>query len=312
MFAGLCALNGAFYPAVAKLTTTAADPLFVTAATTGFGGLTAAIVLGTRGQLRQLVQRSTAPYLALVGFLGTTLAFILFFIGAERSSAIDTVLCLQAEPIYSLIMSWIFLGHRPTPRRLVAIGVLIGGIVLALGDAGFADPVGVGILLLTPLCWQLSHLVALRRLLGVPPLVLTGARYVYGGIFVVLYWFVSGGETGLADRSAIMAQLPLLALQGVVLGYVGTLLWYQAIARLDLARATAVVVPSIPLLSLVASFTLLGEIPTESQSLGLILTATGVFLFLRAPHPVEARERIPTQTAPIAAPEAFPASPEKP
>ena len=38
LFAGLCALNGAFVPAVAKFTTDRADPLFVAAATTFFAG----------------------------------------------------------------------------------------------------------------------------------------------------------------------------------------------------------------------------------------------------------------------------------
>jgi drug/metabolite transporter (DMT)-like permease len=299
-FAGLCVANGAFVPAVARLTTDGAAPLFVAAATGLFAGLAAAVVLAARGELGQLVRRATAPRLALVGLLGTALAHALFYAGARRTSAIDTVLCLQAEPVYSLLVAWLFLGHRPSPRRVLSLAVLVGGIALAIGGGDAADPLGVGLLLLTPICWQASHLIVLRGLVGVPPQVLTGARYVWGGLLMTAWWWASGAETGLGEGLA--GRLPLLALQGVVLSYVGTLLWYQAISHLDLARCTAIVVPSIPLLSIGASFVLVDEVPTPSQWAGLLLTAGGVLAFVLAPHAVEVRERVPTQTAPIAAP----------
>jgi len=77
---------------------------------------------------------------------------------------------------------------------------------------------------------------------------------------------------------------PLLIVQGCLLGYGGTLLWYQAITRIDLARATAIVVPSIPLLSLAASFLILGEVASARQWAGLVLTAVGIVTFVTAPH----------------------------
>jgi drug/metabolite transporter (DMT)-like permease len=80
------------------------------------------------------------------------------------------------------------------------------------------------------------------------------------------------------------------------------MLWYLTIARLDLARATAIVVPSIPLLSLGASFLVVGEVPTLRQAVGMLLTAGGVLAFVTAPHAVEVRERVPAQTAPLATP----------
>ena len=64
---------------------------------------------------------------------------------------------------------------------------------------------------------------------------------------------------------------------------VGTLLWYQTISRLDLGRATAIVVPSIPVLSLGASFLVLGEVATPRQWLGLLLTAGGVLAMVTGP-----------------------------
>ncbi len=284
VFAALCAVNGAFVPAIAKITTGRSAPLFVAATTAVFAGACAAVVLGVRGEWRFLVRRTIGARLFAVGALGTAAAYFLFYLGASRASAVEAVLCLQSEPAYALLLSWLFLGQRPTRRRIIATIVLLCGITLAVGARGVSASTGVWILLATPLCWQLSHLVVLRGLVGVPPSVLTGARYVDGGVVLVLLWITSGGLQSLPPVAALLPLLPLLALQGVVLNYVGTLMWYQAITRLDLARTTAIVVPSIPLLSLATSFMLLGEVPSAQQWMGLLLTATGVLAFVTAPH----------------------------
>ena len=298
VFAGLCALNGAFVPAVARLTSAATDPLLVATVTSLFAGMLALGVLIVRGEVGVLFGRATAPRLALVGALGTAAAFVLFYAGTSRTSAIVAALCLQVEPIYSLFAAWVGLGHRPTVRRLVSVAVLLAGLGLALGAQELGASSGVWLILATPLCWQLSHLVVLRGLPGVAPPVLTGARYVYGGAMLAVAWLAVGG--GAPQLAALRPTLPLLALQGVVLSYLGTIVWYGAIARLDLARTTAIVVPSIPVLSLGATFVLLGEVPTARQALGMLLTAAGVLAFVTAPHAEAWRERIPSATAPMA------------
>jgi drug/metabolite transporter (DMT)-like permease len=288
IFAALCAANGASVPAFAKLTTNLADPVLVATATTLVAALCAGGVLALRGELRLLIRADLGPWLFIVGVLGTAVAYVLLFLGTQRSTAIDAVICLQSEPAYALLAAWLFLGHRPTVRRLAAATVLLGGIFLALGGRGFSRSSGMWILLATPLCWQTSHLVVLRRLRGLSAPALTGARYIDGGIVLALYWMAAGGLGHLPPANQLLRLGPLLAFQGTILFYVGTLLWYAAIARLDLARATAIVVPTIPLLSLLASFLLLGEIPTIYQSGGLVLTAAGVVAFVTAP---DARKR---------------------
>ena len=282
LFAGLCALNGAFVPAVAKLTTGRADALFVAAASNLFAAAAAALTLWARGELGRLVRGDLAPRLIAIGALGTTAAHLLFYLGASRTSAIVTMLCLQIEPAYALLLAWFVLGHRPTLRRFGATFLLVAGIAIALGASRLEASAGLWLLLGTPLCWQLSHLIVLRRLVGVPAMILSSARYVYGGTLLAVLWLVAGH--GGPAPGGLAGLLPLLALQGCVLGYAGTVFWYQAIIRLDLARATAIVVPAIPLLSLAASFAILGEVASARQWFGLLLTAGGILAFVTAPH----------------------------
>src|SRR5690606_11687872 len=184
-----------------------------------------------------------------------------------------------------------------------AAAALLVGIALALNPSGAPGWLGVALLLLTPLGWQLSHLIALRGLGDVAPRTLTGARYLFGGVALAAVWLATGGIARLPETPVLLDLLPILALQGVVLSFTGTLLWYETIARLDLARATSIVVPSIPILALGASFLLLGEVALVRQWLGVALAAGGVLAFVTAPDVREPVARVPTPTAPIAVPE---------
>ena len=284
LFAGLCALNGAFVPAIAKLTTARADALFVATVTTMVAGICAFVLLASVGEIAALWVRGQRRALLGIGTLGTAITFLLFFEGARRSTAVETALCLQIEPVYSLFLARIFLGHPLEPRRLAAVLAIVGGIALALNPEGFSGWIGNALLLATPLGWQISHLIVLRGLPSVQPRTLSAARYVYGGLVLAGVWFVSGGVARLPESSDLLRMLPILAVQGAVLSFLGTLAWYAAIARLDLARCTAIVVPSIPLLSLGASWLLVGEVASPRQWAGLVLTAVGVIVFVLAPH----------------------------
>lgn len=282
VFAALCALNGAFVPGFAKLMTTTLPGLTVAVFATAFAAAAALALLAARRELARLFDARTAPRLAAMGALGTGVAFLLFFEGVQRTSAIEAALCLQIEPVYSLVLARAVLSHPITGRRLLAVSAIVSGIALALEARVASGLAGPALLLATPLAWQLSHLIALRGLPEVDARVFSAARYLVGSALLAALWAARGGVARLPGAAELAPQLPALAFQGIVLSYFGTLLWYETIGRIDLARATAIVVPSVPLLSLGASFALLGEVPSWRQALGMGLAAGGVLAFVWA------------------------------
>jgi drug/metabolite transporter (DMT)-like permease len=287
-FAALCALDGAFNASLSKLNTGLADAAFVAAAITVFGAVCSTAQLAWRGELGLLVRRDLAPGLIGIGLLGTAVAFLLFFEGSQRSTGIETALCIQTEPTYALLLAWVALGQRPTLTRIAASLAIVTGIGIAVGLEQARGSAGVWLLLATPLAWQLSHLIALRGLRGVNPRLLTAARYVYGSLFLVAFWLLRGGLERWPAAEVWPRLLPMLAVQGIVIAWGGTLLWYNAITRLDLPRTTSIVVPSILILSFGATFLVLGEVPTPREWLGLAITALGVLTYVRssdAPRP---------------------------
>jgi drug/metabolite transporter (DMT)-like permease len=72
----------------------------------------------------------------------------------------------------------------------------------------------------------------------------------------------------------------------MLLSFGGTFAWYGAVKRLDLTRATAIVVPSAPIVSLFVSYLVLGERVSLREAIGFAMTATGVLAFALAPSVV--------------------------
>jgi drug/metabolite transporter (DMT)-like permease len=280
VFAALCALDAAFAPGLAKLTTGGADSSFAAAATIASAAVASLAYAAARGELPRAWSGALVLRLAALGAIGTALPMLLYFEGTKRGSATLAALCQQAEPVYSLALAWLVLGHRPTPGRWLAMALIAGGIGLALGAGEVASPSGAALLLAAPISWQLSHLIALRGLEGTPVSVLTAARYGFGALWIAASWLLRAEAPPLPAAEALRALLPVLLLQGIVTYWLGTLLWYETITRLDLARATAIIVPSVPLLAIGASFLVVGEVPSLPQLGGFALAAAGVTTFV--------------------------------
>jgi drug/metabolite transporter (DMT)-like permease len=281
--AAYCVANGAFVATVAKLTTGSAQPLSIAFLTSAFGGLAVLGVLVARGKLGLLAVRRDLPALLAVGALGTALALLLFYSGAKRATAVETALCVQTEPLYALFGTRLLLGHPLTPQRVAAVAAIGAGIALALGTQPTSGWLGLALLLATPLAWQSSHWVALRALPVFDPLQLAGARYVFGTLVLLPLWLALEGPAGLPSGDELARLVPIVALQGAMLGFGGTLAWYGAVKRLDLTRTTAIVVPSVPIVSLVVSYLVLGEKVSAREAAGFALTAGGVLAFALAP-----------------------------
>jgi drug/metabolite transporter (DMT)-like permease len=283
LLAAYCVLNSSFVPAVAKLTTSLASGFTIAFFTSLFAALVVLALLAVRRELPLLVRRPELPTLVAIGALGTALAFLLYYSGAKRVTAIETALCVQTEPIYSLVGTRFVLGYAMPKRRIAAVIAIAGGIALAIGTRPTSGWLGLGLLLATPLAWQISHWIALRNLAEFNPLQLSAARYVYGSIVLGVAWLCFDGSAGLPSHADVTSFLPGVALQGMVLSFGGTFSWYGAVKRLDLTRATAIVVPSAPIVSLLVSYLVLGEQASLRQLVGFGTTALGVLAFALSP-----------------------------
>jgi drug/metabolite transporter (DMT)-like permease len=130
------------------------------------------------------------------------------------------------------------------------------------------------LILITPLFWQSSHVLSLKLMPPLTPRVITGARYVYAAIaFGVIVFSLNH------DRLAALASpgvaVPIL-FTGAVVYFTGSFTWYGAISRLSLAWTAALVIPAIPVASLVFALICLGERPGGHELIGIAVAALGI------------------------------------
>jgi drug/metabolite transporter (DMT)-like permease len=128
--------------------------------------------------------------------------------------------------------------------------------------------------LVTPLFWQVSHVISLGVMPPIRPVAMTCARYFYAALVLV-------GASLIVDRAvfADLADLKVViiaCLTGAFVYFAGSLTWYGAISRLSLTWTTAFVIPGVPILSFAFAIVFLGEHPSLRELIGISIAVIGV------------------------------------
>ncbi len=72
---------------------------------------------------------------------------------------------------------------------------------------------------------------------------------------------------------------------GFFVYFLSALTWYGAISRLSLSWTTALVVPGVPLISMVFAMIFLGEHPTSREVIGVLVAIGGVLALVLSADP---------------------------
>lgn len=160
--------------------------------------------------------RSTLANLLLIGRPGllaggiSAVGTILFVYALRNTSVANTMVILAATPLFSALLSRLFLGERVARRTMLAIGVGVGGILLLFaGNLGQGTLVGDLCALAAASLWA-GNLVVLRhaRSVNMTPAVALGGALA--ALLALLF-----GATPLAVAPADFGLLLLLG--GLVL-----------------------------------------------------------------------------------------------
>ncbi len=173
--------------------------------------------------------------------------------------------------------AWLLLGERPSRPTLLALPVVLTGVVLISGvlgnDTYGSDPrLGVILGLATAFCY--AGYLLLIRLGGRDPRRPAGPVAI-ATLFVVLGSFVVGEIGGDLDLTPPPASLFWLAMLGITSQSAGYLLVSISLPRLP-AIITSVILLVQPVISIGLARVLLGETPSPSQLVGVLLVVGGI------------------------------------
>lgn len=154
-------------------------------------------------------------------------------------------------PLWAGVLSWLFLGERPT-RRLV-LAIVLGGVAVTLlmipNFSAYADaPLGLALGLLAGLGWAIGTLFLKRRVIDVPITVLTGWQLLLTALPISIgalllgdgQWFVPSWQS-----IAVIAWITLVPM------CIGNVCWFAIVGLLpaNVAGLSSVMVPVVAMVS---------------------------------------------------------------
>ena len=283
----LCIINtiiGAGQPVITRWGAVHLDPLLFCTGAVVFATLCTIPVLQFTGELRLIFDPRYRGRLFMVAITGSVMTSLTLTYGLTRIGAVAGVLLLQTEPVYSLVLSTIFVGERPSMRQMLATATVLVGIGSVFAGGGSFSPLwATAIIFTTPLFWQASHVMGLKLMPPLTPTSMTGGRFLYASIVLtaMLLLFRRDSLVQLADP----ATLGVLMVTGFFVYFLSGLTWYGAINRLSLAWTTALVVPGIPILSILFAVMFLGERATTREVVGILISVSGVLALVLGADP---------------------------
>lgn len=205
--------------------------------------------------------------LLYVAVVGGGVAFVMFFDGLARTSAVPAAFLHDTLVVWVALIAWPAIGERLSKWNVIAIALLVVGLVATSGGVGsLAVNSGNALVLGATLLWALETVIIKKVLPGVDA-ASVGVIRMGGGLAVLAAYLAITGQLG-ALFALDANALRWVVITGLLLGaYVAS--WMMA-----LARARAVDVTSI----LVASAIVTAVLQTAIQHKGLGQEAWGLAL----------------------------------
>jgi len=231
----------------------------------------AAALVVRRVEVRALDRRAWAG-LAVVGIVGGSVPFLLFFAGLAEASAPSAAFIHKTLFVWVALLAVPLLGERLGWLQVAALGVLLGGQLLVTPPTGVRWGTGETMIAAATLLWAAEAVLVRRLLAVVPSPVLAGGRLGVGMIVLVGYLVASGRIGVLGGLSA--EAWAWVAVTGVLLaGYVGT--WYAALRRAPAAIVTSLLVVGAPITAVLQGIAS-GAAPAAPAVGGYVLVASAV------------------------------------
>lgn len=172
--------------------------------------------------LPELRRLSRKQWLALgvIGCIGGSIPFLLFFYGLSLSTAVGAAFIHKTLFIWVAILAVFFLGERLGKFHIAILLILIGGNILLLGWPG-SWLMGQGELMvfIATLLWAVEMVIAKKVMGKVSSNVAAFGRMFFGAIVMLSYLAVTGKLGTIASLSG--QQIGWVALTSLLLfGYV--------------------------------------------------------------------------------------------
>jgi drug/metabolite transporter (DMT)-like permease len=218
----------------------------------------------------------------LIAALLNIVAFSLFSAFAQIAATTSRVAILAyTMPIWSVLLAWPFLGERPSRVQATALLLCATGLAILIYPlAANGIPRGIVFALAVGVCWgggtvylKWAHIEADQMGVG-------SWQMTIAAVIIVAAMLLFDGRPHFTD--AHVDGLLATAWTGIASNGIAYALWFTIIRRLPAVTASLGVLTS-PVIGVIGSFFILGEVPTPADMIGfaLIFVASACVLLTR-------------------------------
>lgn len=265
---------------VNKFAVDAIKPPLVFTATKNIGvGLLIFAIIIALGKWKKLkkISRKDFYYLLLIGVVGGSIPFYLYFTGLSKIPAINAALIHKTLVLWVIILAIPFLKEKLTKMQALAITLLFASNLVIGGFKGFKFSQGELFVLAATILWAVENILAKKILPRIDADILTAARMGFGSIILLIAaWFVAPvGLTQITHLSNIQ-WFWMIITAVALLAYVMT--WYRAL-KLAPAITVASVLVASTIVTNVLSAVFITHAWTKEMGIQALIMLIGVGIF---------------------------------
>ncbi|MEB4615138.1 DMT family transporter, partial [Leucobacter sp. M11] len=244
----------------------------------GGGALVLVVIALCTGTSLRLRRRGDTLRLLLAGSLSVGGFGVFSALALLHTTAGRATIGVYTMPIWVVLLASVLLNEPLTRRRILSLALGASGLlVLALPQFLAGEWLGLTCAIAAAVSWALGTVLLKRAAVDAPPITTTAWQLIAGSaVCAVGLVLAPRQEPLILTGDAVLGVLYNLVF-GTVIAY---LIWFTLLRRIP-AGAAGIGTLLVPVFGVLASFALLGEIPTSADlaGLALIVLAAGFPLF---------------------------------
>jgi drug/metabolite transporter (DMT)-like permease len=227
------------------------------------------MALGRLKELKQLTKKQWS-LIALVGLIGGSIPFLLFFKGLQITSSTTGSLIHKTMFLFVAVLAVIFLKEKLNKPILAATVLLVAGNFFLLGINTISFDAGTLLILTATALWACENVLSKHMLRELSGNTVAFGRMFFGSLFILAFLAITGQLTLVAELTSSQLWW-ILATSLLLLGYVVT--WYNGLKQVNVTIAASILALGLPVTTLL-NFAA-GQMLNFHQLLGLIMVVAG-------------------------------------
>jgi len=234
-------------------------------------------------EFKELKKLTRKDYLKLflIGLLGGSIPFLLFFKGLQITSALNASFIHKSMFLWVALLAFIFLKEKLDRRWFIAAFLLLAGNILLLKIRNLTLNTGDLLIFSATFFWAIENVISKHLLKKLNARTVAFGRMFFGSLIILIYLGATKQITQIASIS--LANVFWILLTSVLLLlYVNS--WYSALKFTKASTATSILMFGSVITALL-SFVFLDKLLTIIQILGIILLISGSLAIARIKLP---------------------------